>query len=191
MSFWVLAFGDAMAWVRRTAGDSELDAMLCTHAEEDAEHWKWFIEDLETLAAQGVGLRSVGDALLRQWGPDTAAVRECAWVVHHLLRTHDDPVIRLGILEACEHGFEAFMDSMRPVIRGAGQYRALRYFGEVHDHAEAGHALHELADPFESVDWSCRDVERVCRTVQTVYDHLDAMHSSYAVAIAAAREAGH
>jgi len=186
MSFWVLAFGDAMSWVRQTVGETELDHILATHAEEDAEHWRWFIADLESLAAQGLGLHSVGEALLRQWGPETAPVRECAWVVHHLLRTHTDPVIRLGIVEACEHGFEAFMDSMRPVIREAGQYTTLRYFGEIHDHAEADHAMHELADPFDGVDWADRDVDAVRDIVRTVYAHLDAMHRTYAVAIAAA-----
>ena len=190
MSFWVLAFGDAMALVRRSTGQTPLDEVLRQHAEEDAEHWKWFVADLESLAAQGIGLESLGDALLQQWGPETAPVRECAWTVHHLLRAHTDPVIRMGILEACEHGFEAFMDSMRPVILGAGQYRELKYFGAIHDEAEAGHALHEMDNPFDGVDWSQQDVGRVRAVVKQVYDHLDAMHSCYAVAIAEAARRG-
>ncbi len=190
MAFWVLAFGDAMALIRRTAGETPLDAILRQHAQEDAEHWRWFVADLEALASRGVGARSVGDALLRQWGPANAPVRECAWTLHHLLRTHSDPVVRLGILEACEHGFEAFMDSVRPVVKSAGQYMELRYLGAVHDSAEAGHALYEMADPFESADWSVRDVHAIRRVVETVYERLDGMHTCYAVAIAAAREEG-
>jgi len=188
MAFWVLGFGDAMALIRRTAGDTPLDAVVQQHAQEDAEHWKWFVSDLEVLASQGVGARSVGDALLRMWGPDTAPVRECAWTVHVLLRTHTDAAVRLAILEACEHGFEAFMDSMRPVVQAAGQYAELRYLGAVHDDAEAGHALHEGEDPFAEIDWAGRDVDAIRRTVETVYDRLDGMHSCYAVAIAAARD---
>ena len=188
MAFWVLAFGDAMALLRRSSGTTPLDAVVQQHAQEDAEHWKWFVSDLEVLASQGVGARSVGDALLRMWGPDTAPVRECAWTVHHLLRSHSDPAIRLCILEACEHGFEAFMDSMRPVVQTAGQYAELRYLGAVHDEAEAGHALHEGEDPFAEIDWSNRDIEGVRRIVETVYDRLDGMHSCYATTIAAARK---
>lgn len=188
MAFWVLGFGDAMALIRRTAGDSPLDAVVRQHAQEDAEHWKWFVSDLEALASQGVGARSMADAFSRMWGPDTAPVRECAWTVHHLLRTHTDAAIRLAILEACEHGFEAFMDSMRPVVQAAGQYGELRYLGEIHDDAEAGHALHEGDDPFAAIDWSGHDVDAVRQTVETVYDRLDGMHSCYAVAIAAARD---
>ncbi len=183
MSFWVLAFGDAMALIRQTTGSHPLDAVLRQHAEEDAEHWRWFVFDLEALAAQGIGAPSVGAALLRQWGAATAPVRACAWVVHHLLRAHTDPVIRLAILEACEDAFEAFMSSMRPVIRAAGQYHQLRYLGAIHDHAEASHTLHDLDDPLAGVDWSGRDVEGVQRIVQTVYRHLDGMHSCYTVAI--------
>jgi hypothetical protein len=188
MSFWVLGFGDAMALIRRTGGDTPLDGVVRQHAMEDAEHWRWFVADLESLASRGVGARSVGDALLRQWGPETAPVRECAWTVHHLLRAHTDPVVRLAILEACEHGFEAFMDSMRPVVQASGQYTELRYLGAVHDSAEASHALHEADDPFEDVDWSGRDVDALRLLVETVYDRLDGMHACYAVAIAAARE---
>ncbi len=188
MAFWVLGFGDAMALLRRTAGDTPLDAVVQRHAQEDAEHWQWFVSDLQALASQGVGARSVGDALLRMWGPDTAPARECAWTVHHLLRAPPDPAARLAILEACEHGFEAFMDSMRPVVQAAGQYGELRYLGAVHDDAEAGHALHEDEDPFASIDWTGRDVEAIRRAVETVYDRLDGMHSCYAVAIGAAHD---
>lgn len=183
MSFWVLAFGDAMALIRRTAGSQSLDAVLRQHAEEDAEHWRWFVFDLETLASQGIGAPSVGAALLRQWGAATAPVRECAWVVHHLLRAHTDPVIRLAILEACEDGFEAFMSSMRPVILAAGQYHQLRYLGAIHDQAEASHALHERDDPLAGVDWSSRDVEQIQQVVAQVYRCLDGMHSCYTLAI--------
>ena len=191
MAFWVLAFGDAMALIRRTAGETPLDTILRHHAEEDAEHWRWFVADLEVLASQGIGASSVGDALLRQWGPDNAPVRECAWTVQHLLRTHEDPAIRLAILEACEHGFEAFMDSMRPVVRSAGQYLKLSYLGAVHDQAEASHALHELDNPFGVVDWSARDVEHIQKVIRTVYRRLDDMHTCYAVAISRARADGH
>ena len=183
MAFWVLAFGDAMALIRRTAGEHPLSDVLRQHAEEDAEHWRWFVSDLEQLASRGIGAASVKDALLRQWGGATAPVRECAWTVHHLLRTHHDPVIRLAILEACEHGFEAFMNSMRPVIREAGQYHQLRYFGEIHDQAEAGHALHDLDDPLAGVDWSRRDVAQIKAIVEQMYRCLDDMHSCYTAAI--------
>ena len=186
MAFWVLAFGDAMAFLRRSSGDTPLDAIVQQHAQEDAEHWKWFVSDLEDLASQGIGARSISDALMRMWGPDTAPVRECAWTVHHLLRTHIDPAVRLAILEACEHGFEAFMDSMRPVVQAAGHYGELRYLGSMHDEAEAGHALHEGDDPFMNIDWSRRDMDNVRTTVETVYDRLDGMHSCYSIAIQAA-----
>ena len=190
MSFWVLGFGDAMALLRTSCGDTPLDEILRQHAEEDAEHWRWFVMDLETLAGRGIGASSVADALLQQWGPVTEPVRACAWTLHHLLRAHSDPVIRLGVLEACEHGFEAFMSCIRPVVKASGQYDDLRYLGAVHDDAEAGHALHELEDPFETVDWSTRDIGEIRRIVEEMYRRLDAMHTCYDVAIrAAARRA--
>jgi hypothetical protein len=186
MAFWVLAFGDAMAWIRSTSGHQPMDDLLRQHAEEDSEHWRWFVMDLESLARRGVGARSLGDAMLMQWGPANEPVRACAWTLHHLLRSHNDPVVRLAILEACEHGFEAFMNSIRPVIRASGQYDDLRYLGSIHDEAELGHALHELEDPFESVDWSSYDVAAIQGLVEEMYARLDDMHTRYAVAIAAA-----
>ena len=186
MAFWVLGFGDAMALLRSSAGDTALDALIRQHAEEDSEHWRWFVSDLETLSSRGIGARSMADAMLRQWGPATEPVRACAWTLHHLLRAHADPVVRLAIIESCEHGFEAFMNSMRSVVREAGQYHDLRYLGAIHDHAEAGHALHEAEDPFDSVDWSKRDIAAVQELVELMYARLDGMHSCYATAIAKA-----
>ena len=190
MAFWVLAFGDAMALLQATKGDTPHDLLVRQHASEDAEHWRWFLQDLESLAAQGIGAASMRDAMLRQWGPATAAVRECAFTLQHLLRTHQDPVVRLAVLEACEDGFAAFMDSMRPVIRGAGKYVELRYFGAVHDHAEADHAMHGLEDPFQGVDWSTRDVAAVRAAVAQMYDRLDGMHTCYAEQIQAVISTG-
>lgn len=186
MAFWVLGFGDAMALLRRTSGSGALDRLVEQHAQEDAEHWRWFVADLESLASEGIGSRSMSDALLRQWGQATAPVRECAWTVHHLLRTHPDALSRLIVLEVCEHGFEAFMDSMRPVVQEAGYYERLRFFGAIHDAAEASHTLHETSDPLESVDWSGLDVEALRHLAETVYDCLDGMHGCYAQEIAAA-----
>jgi len=188
MAFWVLGFGDAMALLRRTSGTTPLDEVVKQHASEDADHWKWFVADLEALASQSVGVRSMSAAYTDLWGPTNAAVRECAWTLHHLLRMHSDPVTRLAILEACEHGFEVFMDSIRPVVQEAGQYGELLYLGEQHDHAEAGHALHEGADPFDDLDWSGQDVEMLRGVIDTIYECLDGMHTCYATAIAAARE---
>ena len=180
MAFWVLAFGDAMALIRRTSGDTPLDDVVRNHAEEDAEHWRWFVADLELLAGEGIGATSMGDALRIQWGARTSAVRECAWTVQHLLRKHRDPVARLGVLEACEHGFEAFMDSIRPVVLHSPLYPQLRYLGEVHDAAEAGHALHEQGDPFAGVDWQHRDVPSIQASVKAMYNSLNGLHSCYA-----------
>lgn len=190
MAFWVLAFGDAMALLQATGGDTPHDALVRQHAAEDAEHWRWFLQDLESLATQGIGAASMHDAMLRQWGPATAAVRECAFTLQHLLRTHRDPVVRLALLEACEDGFAAFMDSMRPVVQGAGKYIELRYFGALHDDAEAGHTVQGVADPLQGVDWSTRDVGAVRAAVAQMYDRLDGMHTCYAEAIQAACERG-
>ena len=183
MAFWVLGFADAMALLRSTCGDTQLDHVVRQHAEEDSEHWRWFVADLELLAAQGVGARSMSDAMLRQWGPTNEPVRACAWTLHHLLRTHTDPVARLALLEACEHGFEAFMNCIRPVVRAANRYGELRYLGAIHDHAESNHTLHEMDDPFETVDWSAQDVTGIRRSVEQMYARIDGMHSCYAVAI--------
>ena len=121
--------------------------------------------------------------MLRQWGPTNEPVRARAWTLHHLLRTHTNPVVRLAILEACEHGIEAFMSCIRPVVRAANRYGELRYLGAIHDHAESNHTLHEMDDPFETVDWSAQDVTGIRRSVEQMYARIDGMHSCYAVAI--------
>ena len=190
MAFWVLSFADAMALLRATAGSTDMDARLRQHAEEDAEHWRWFLADLEVLAARGIGPGGRDGVLAMHWGPETAPVRACAWTLHHLLRKHTDPVMRLAVLEACEHGFEAFMNSIRPVVQASGDYVTLRYLGEVHDAAEGEHALHEEADPFADVDWSCRDAAMLHRDVGAMYAALCGMHTCSDAAIRRAWRGG-
>jgi len=183
MAFWVLAFGDAMALLRRTCGDTDLDELVARHATEDAEHWRWFVEDLVLLASEGIGASSMEEALKIQWGPRTEPVRECAWTLQFLLRKHQDPLVRLAVLEACEHGFEAFMDSMRPVVRASPLYSRLRYLGALHDEAEAGHSLHEADDPFVGANWQSRDVALVQHVVREMYANLNNLHTCYSDSI--------
>lgn len=186
MAFWVLAFGDAMALLGRTTGETRAHHQLRQHASEDSEHWRWFLQDLALLAKHGVGPSAAEDVLAIHWGPETRAVREAAWTLHHLLRKHADPVARLAILEACEHGFDAFMSSIRPVVQAWEHYDELAYLGAVHDEAEAGHALHAEEDPFDGVIWEDRDVAAIVRDVQAMYRALDGLHSAYDDAVRAA-----
>ena len=78
MAFWVLAFADAMALLGEDTGDSPLHDRVRQHASEDAEHWRWFLTDLESLAGQGLGAQSVADAYRRAWDPLVAPVRQSA-----------------------------------------------------------------------------------------------------------------
>lgn len=180
MSFWVLGFADAMALLRCKPGEDSITHMVRQHADEDADHWRWFVSDLSNLAKAGIGAGSFENLLLQQWGPTTEPVRNCTWQLHSLLRNSQDPVVWLTIIECCEAGFDAFMSCVRPVIQEAGQYGKMHYFGKEHDHAEAGHSMHDHENPFESVVWTQERHTKALAAATTMNPALDRMHTSYA-----------
>lgn len=190
MAFWVLGFADAMQFLLRHAGDDPVSKVVRQHASEDADHWKWFVSDLVQLQQIGVGSASFEDALLLQWGTTTEAVRECAWQLHSLLRSSHDPAVWLTVIECCEAGFDAFMSSMRPVIVAADRYTSLAYFGQEHDHAEAGHTIHEASDPFVTIAWTEERSRQAVAAAQHMFAALERMHSSYGEVVRAAQAEG-
>ena len=142
LSFFVLGFKDCMALLRARSPISDLDRIVQHHAEEDAEHWRWFLADLDTLNIDGIADRRPTEILSDLWSDERRAVREAVYAVSHCIQVHESPALRLIMVEVIEAGYALFTHSMSPVMSEAGLYDKLLYFGHTHNHAEAAHDLH-------------------------------------------------
>ena len=49
MSYFVLGFRDILELAKRPNPKTELDFSINVHCEEDKEHWKWFLGDIQKL----------------------------------------------------------------------------------------------------------------------------------------------
>src|SRR5690348_15890972 len=58
--FLVLGFRDILSFLKVANPKTDLDALINVHCQEDLDHWKWYLEDLEML---GFTLSWWGDSM--------------------------------------------------------------------------------------------------------------------------------
>jgi len=189
LGFWVLGFADAMAYLLEDSGTGKGAEAVRTHAFEDAEHWRWFLQDLAQLEQAGVCLPEDGATLGAQWAPQAQPVRAMVYAVMAALRSTPEATLRMVALEVCEDGYAAFSDAMTPVVEAAGLFEGLHYLGQTHTSAEAAHEGHQHGEAWPPEGWEDLSEARqseACALAENLYMRLDAMHSVFADAIEAA-----
>lgn len=188
LGFWVLGFADAMAYLLHDAGEGQGAEAVRVHALEDAEHWRWFLQDLKQLEDAGVLLSENGTSLGTQWTPSARPVRAMVYEVMAALRHTRQATLRMIALEVCEDGYAAFSDAMTPVVEGAGLFQGLHYLGQTHTAAEAAHEAHQHEEVWPPEGWAELTPEQqrdACDLAEHLYACLDAMHGVFADAIEA------
>ncbi len=142
MAFFIMGFRDILGFMAYPRPSTPLQVQVNRHCDEDADHWAWYVGDLERL---GHGFSTWGDDLEsffdRLWGDDTRACRDLIYTTHHYVRASEDPVIRLIVIEVMEATFAAFIDALHTVDFDGLCDRELRFFGSAHRNAEASHEL--------------------------------------------------
>jgi hypothetical protein len=138
-AFFIMSFGDINRHLlyRHEAADPH-QQRLNAHAEEDANHWQWYLEDLEKLGWNAE--TTVIDALHALWSDETACTRLLAYELCALV-DQAETVERIAIVEAVEETgnvvFESTAALAAPLERELGQ--PLRFFGPSHLAFEDGH----------------------------------------------------
>jgi hypothetical protein len=141
MLFFTMGFKDILAALRDNSDKSPLQLCVHRHCDEDAFHWQWYLEDLAAID-HGRRLLAVPatQAFTDVWSPANHATREAVYHVIHLAKTWRTPFYRMVLIEALEATFACFNEPMYRLVRELGMAEDLHYFGQVHQHAEAGHA---------------------------------------------------
>ena len=141
MIFFTMGFKDILAALRDNSDKSALQACVHQHCDEDAFHWQWYLEDLETIEQGRRLLRlTAAQAFTDVWSPANHATREADYHAIHLAKTWGTPFYRMVMIEAMEATFACFNQPMYRLVGELGLAQHLHYFGQVHQHAEAGHA---------------------------------------------------
>lgn len=142
MLFFIMGFSDILKEVKIKNPQTPLDHIINTHCDEDADHWRWYLKDIERLGFS-----------LQDWGGDVYGVFKTLWsdelfptrkLVYETIKyaqNSKDPVVRLILIEIMEATFGAFTINMIHPLKETQFYKKLHFFGHTHEHAEDNHSL--------------------------------------------------
>lgn len=138
MSYFVLGFRDILELAKRQNPENALDFAINAHCEEDKEHWKWFLSDIQNL---GYLNRSPLELISRIWSDEERVPRNMIYFITHLIQRESDPKMILAVIECLEAAFAVFIEKLKPQLVHRNVYERLTYFGQRHDLGEQSHAL--------------------------------------------------
>ncbi|SIN97106.1 hypothetical protein [Chitinophaga niabensis] len=144
MLFFVMGFKDILDTMKVENSTDPLQQSVNTHCDEDSFHWQWYLKDLERISYGKAFLKHPGTVMFEKiWSAPYSAAREVVYESIHLAKTYNTPFYKLVIIEALEATFDCFNDPVFRLVNSMGRQDELEYFGQVHAHSEASHALHE------------------------------------------------
>lgn len=162
MTFFVLGFRDILESIRIDQPSTALERSINLHCDEDSEHWRWFLDDLNTLGMDinywGSSMHSILKTL---WSPDTYQVRSLIYlIIHHIQASHTAEE-KLIIIECLESAFAAFINSFNQLVMKSALYQDLIYFGKHHREQEAAHEMGSWIEGDKVIDQQHTDTDSI------------------------------
>ncbi len=141
MLFFVLGFKDILNVMSTPNPKTEIEIELNIHCEEDLDHWKWYLQDLETMGfiPESWG-GSMNNMFQQIWGDKNSDVRNFVYTIIHHVKKHNNPLISMVMIEYLEAAFAVFIRHIRVPINKMGLYEKLSYFGKIHVEKEESHS---------------------------------------------------
>lgn len=184
MEHYILSFGDLNRYVLRfPEPKTALEIAVNEHAQEDANHWPWYIEDLRTLGYDDLAHRT--SWLKECWSDETRAARQLTYTLV-ALAAGTPAEERIALIEVLEETGNAFLSALAPLTARIEQVRGvkLRFCGQHHLDRESGHTLsldhRELAAIALSSEKRADVMRKVDETFAAFDEFLLACHN-YAV----------
>lgn len=142
MLFYLMGFKDVLGALYRPNEETKLDRFINAYCGEDAEHWRWYLSDLEKL---GYGLESWGATIPQfcndVWSESTEANRRTIFRLIHASMSCDDPLFSLSLIMVFEATGVVFIGHTRKAAAALGMGDDLNYFGREHYEEEFGHSV--------------------------------------------------
>jgi hypothetical protein len=141
-------------YLRKEPTNNKLQEIINNHTREDAHHWKWFLQDLEKL---GVNKSlSFNEALKFLWSEELQKTRKLSQDLFTLSTIHDDPILKIVIIEVIEATGHTAQSVFAPVATELQRItqKEYRYFGEHHFQVESGHlaGVDNIEELLESIE---------------------------------------
>jgi hypothetical protein len=146
--------------------NNKIQSILNQHAHEDGNHWKWFIEDMESL---GFNCQlAMNDALNFLWHEETKISRLVTYELYKYIAEGTE-IEKLIILESIEGVADIFLSSTKKVTDELQLItnKEYKYFGGLHVAAEQEHEAHS-DDMHEYIQTLCITAENRQHSVYLV-----------------------
>ena len=183
MLFFVMGFKDLMQLVRYKNPKNKLEESVNIHSDEDSYHWKWFLDDLTFISGKFNNFTS-SDLIAEVWKDETLEVRQTIYLFSRYVQRFQDPVARMLMIEVLEITFDEFKEALHPVLKEAGLYNQLDYFGLKHQETEENHSTgtsdDEIAGLIENLDSSLK--EEMLTVLPILFDQMYRMAKNWAEA---------
>ncbi|MDF2186793.1 hypothetical protein [Paraflavitalea sp. CAU 1676] len=151
MLFFVMGFKDILHIMKDEKSTDPMQLSVNVHCDEDSYHWQWYLKDLERISQGQKFLSQKGTDMFSQvWSDDEFGARQVVYDTIHLARTFSLPFYKLIIIESLEATFECFNEPVFELVHTLGRQDELEYFGVLHAHAEADHAMEKTDAAQES-----------------------------------------
>lgn len=138
----ILGFTDLCKYAfYRESRNSKIQLILNQHAYEDANHWQWFLEDMESF---GFNCRlEMNEALFFLWHDQTKTSRLLTYELYKYI-VESTEIEKLVILESIESVADLFLSSTKKVTDELQltTNKKYKYFGGLHVDAEQDHEAH-------------------------------------------------
>lgn len=160
--------------------EDRIQRMINQHAEEDAQHWEWILEDFDKL---GFNYKvSINDALRLFWGKQTEVSRQHFYHMTQLIH-ESKPVFTLVIIEAIEATGNVFFDALAKVAQElqGSTGEEYRYYGKLHLSAETGHAMGtaDVESILDSISLTKEENEKAFVLVEKIFSGFSGLLNEY------------
>lgn len=142
MLYYLMGFKDVLGHLFRKNPENKLDTYINAYCGEDAEHWRWYLRDLETL---GYNLNTWGNNIPQWcnnvWGPEVDANRQTIFSLINFTSLSEDPLFAITLIMVFEATGVVFIGHTRKAAIAINMDNALKYFGKTHYMEEFGHTV--------------------------------------------------
>lgn len=142
MLYYLMGFKDVLEALYRPDPQGDLDHAINAYCGEDAEHWRWYLEDLEKL---GFHLETWGGSIRawcnEVWSPATRPNRQTIFRLVRHATACDDPLYAMSLILVFEATGVVFIGHTRKAAVALGMDDELKYFGRIHYEEEFGHSV--------------------------------------------------
>lgn len=174
MLYYLMGFKDVLGTLKRTSPENDMDKAINAYCGEDAEHWRWFLQDLEKL---GFNLETWGKTISQWcnevWSPATEINRRTIFHLVNQAGACRHPIYSLAMIWVFEATGVVFIGHTRKAAIALGMDENLCYFGRIHYEEEFGHSV--VAQNYADIQIEDALYDLICNMVDQLFNDYAAL----------------